>query len=67
MGNNVSKDRLGWRYWPTVYWYALLRWLRRPPPLPGAMTPPGCIHNVIGIVGHTDGDRVVCLDCGKRV
>ena len=26
--HNVSKERLGWRYWPTVYWYALGRFIR---------------------------------------
>jgi len=25
---NHSKARLGWRYWPTVYWYAFVRWIR---------------------------------------
>lgn len=25
---NWSKERLGWRYWPTVYYYALGRFLR---------------------------------------
>ena len=28
MVDTRSKERLGWRYWPTVYWYAFVRWVR---------------------------------------